>query len=554
MSRRRGSIAVAVDLAFVALLVAASVVTGFGGLIVYAVPTEPAGDGYGLDSLYVLEPPGADGATVPPPGSGGNPGAERRFVAGLEAIGATELHERGVTGEGVKVGVIGSGFDPRHPSIAGNVAARDRIDADASDAADETAHDTAVAEIVSRTAPGADLYLVEIGTEPTPERYAAAIEWLLANDVDVIVDSGSYFPPTMEGMDRITDAADNASAQGVVFVTSAGNYAERHWAGTDAGEGWASFASGIEANPLAGGDPVRGRVSLRLYWNSSADYDLYLYRHVRGGEDPVVAKSTRRQSRNDSLPASEAIDAAVPKGTYYVAVYARAGAANDTHTHLRLFSTRHSLGYATPEGSLVAPATSDRVIAVGAFDADGGATRAYSSRGASAGEVDVGAPDGVETAVAGRFYGTSAAAPFVAGTAALMEASAGDLSPEETRRILHETARASDGAKRIDALAAVEAASGAVRRPAEAYDATSDGNGTAASTAASDGNETTASTAASDESETAGANADANTADGAPENESARDSAKTTAERRASAGESAAPEHGTGCDGTAASG
>ncbi|WP_129116832.1 S8 family serine peptidase [Halegenticoccus tardaugens] len=447
MSRRRASVALVV-----AFAVALAAVPGLDGV---APQGRHAADW--IDLRDPFEPDRAEGSGANAD-SGPSDQRRERLAAGLDSIRATELHERGVTGDGAAVGVIGSGFAPEHWSIGENVTTHRRTGASA-DGSSETAHDTAVAEVVTRTAPDADLYLVSVGTEPAPGQYAEAVEWLVANDVDVIVDSGSYFPPTMEGMEEIADAADDAADEGVVFVTSAGNYADRHWAGSADDGGWVAFDSGVEANPLDGGAAVEGRVAIRLYWDSPADYDLYLYRHVPDRSDPVVAKSIRRQAENDSAPTSESIDVGVPRGTYYVAIHAHEGIANDAT--LRLFSAHQSLGYATPEGSFVAPATGESVIAVGAFDAESGAVRAYSSRGGTVGgaSVDIGAPDGVETAVSGRFYGTSAAAPFVAGTAALMTSNADDLSPAETRRILRRTADESHGTKRLDALAAVRAAS-----------------------------------------------------------------------------------------------
>lgn len=399
-----------------------------------------------------------------------------RSVDGVQAIRADEVQARGITGQGVRVGVIGSAFDADNEVIAGQVAAERRAHPVRQLRNARTAHDTAVAEVVSRTAPGADLYLAGVGSSPTPESYAEAVEWLLEHDVDVIVDSGSYFPPTTGGMNRISAVAENASERGVVFVTSAGNYANRHWAGVADGDEWVSFAPDSEANVLNEGKATRGRVSLRLYWNSTADYDLYLYRRTRGS-DPVVAKSVVRQRTGADASTAESIDVVVPKGVYYVGIYAHddtegaADAANETRTsgvadaretngtHLRLFSTHNTLTYATARGSMVAPATSDKVITVGAIDAKSGLIREYSSRGYGEDDVDIDAPDGVSTSATGQFYGTSAAAPYVAGTAALVESQNGELSPTEIERILERTARDTGSGYQIDALAAVEAAS-----------------------------------------------------------------------------------------------
>jgi len=405
------------------------------------------------------EPTAVDRNAAGPNRSSRPPTERAKLEAGLRTIRADEVHRRGITGEGVQVGVIGSGFDPAHDAVAADVAGHRRVGRGRPTTA-STAHDTAVAEVVTRTAPDADLYLAGVGTSPTPDEYAAALDWLLENEVDVVVDSGSYF--TADGRTgSITAAAERAADRGVVFVTSAGNYADRHWSGEvgDGGaNGWVSFAEGVEGNALADGAPTSGRVSIQLTWRGDADYDLYLYRVV-GGRKQVVSKSVRRQAGNASLPSAESIDARVPEGRYYVAVHGHDGNEGD---RLQLFSAHQTLNHTTASGSMVAPATSEEVIAVGAYDAKSGLIRRYSSRGVGARgtDVDVSAPDGYETDAAGKFRGTSAAAPYVAGTAALIESSGSDLSPAQVERILESTAREGGGVGRLDSMAAVQAVTG----------------------------------------------------------------------------------------------
>ncbi|MFC5367363.1 S8 family serine peptidase [Salinirubrum litoreum] len=400
--------------------------------------------------------------------------AERARNRGVGDIGATRVHDEGITGEGVRVGVIDGGFEAGHTAIDDHVVDARSFDRHDSEGRIVSTHGTAVAEVVSDTAPGSDLYLADVGETPSADSYAEAVDWLLANDVDVIVDSGSYFTDASGDTSPITTVAENASSQGVVFVTSAGNYGDRHWAGSgaladDSGtvaegsdaatdrSGWIAFDEHTEGNLLADGRPTRGEVSLRLRWSGEADYDLYLYRHLRNGNPRVVAKSVDRQAGNDSLANSESINVAVPRGTYYAAVYAHE--ANES-ARLRLFSIHQSLAHADARGSMVAPATSREVIAVGATGPNG-IPREYSSLGAGDIEVDLSAPDGVQTSAAGEFNGTSAAAPYVAGTAALLEARNPGLSPTQVEAILEQTA---DERRSVDAYAAVRAASIADRK------------------------------------------------------------------------------------------
>lgn len=372
---------------------------------------------------------------------------------GIDATDARSLHEQGVTGEGVKVGVIGSDFSADHRAIDSQVGAYRQFAGDDRLLADGSAHDTGVAEIVARTAPGSSLYLAGVGARATPRTYEAAVEWLVTNDVDVIVDSASYFPPNASGMDRMNAVASRASENGVVFVTSAGNYADRHWAGAvgaDAADRrWVDFANATRYNVLGDGE-IAGRSSLRLYWSGDADFDLYVYRNLPGPNDPVVAKSVDRQSGAGDH--AEAVDASLPSGDYYVAVHAHR--VNESTT-VDLFSANHDLALTTEEGSMVAPATAENVIAVGASNGVSGRPRAYSSTGPL---LDLSAPDGTQTIAAGDLYGSSASAPVVAGTAALMVSQNESLTPDEAERILKETATSSDGRLEVNVAGAVAAA------------------------------------------------------------------------------------------------
>jgi hypothetical protein len=381
-----------------------------------------------------------------------HPSSAGATAEALRTVRADAVHDRGLTGAGVSVGVIGQGFDAGG-AVTPHVAAERQV----GDPPRSTAHDTAVAEVVSETAPDADLYLAGVGRTPTPAEYAAAVEWLTARGADIIVDSGSYFPSVAADERRLTAAAERATDRGVVFVTSAGNYADRHWAGAGTAEGWVTFADDDAANALADGERLQGRVSVRLRWHTAADYDLYLYRRLPNGADRVVAKSVGDET-GPGLTV-ESIDVAVPRGRYYVGVYADDVATATskpaaTPGRVQVFAAHHRLEHTTAHGSMVAPATSDRVVAVGA--AANGEHLAYSSL-STTGSVDLTAPDSARTRADPTLAGTSAAAPYVAGTAALVEAAGRDPSPARVEAILERTA--DDEGATVDALAAVEAAS-----------------------------------------------------------------------------------------------
>jgi len=146
------------------------------------------------------------------------------------------------------------------------------------------------------------------------------------------------------------------------------------------------------------------------------------------------------------------------------------GPANATGTSLRLSSPTHALQYRTEEGSIVAPATAESVLAVGASDYASGAPEPFGSRGPTADGrrgVDVVAPDGFRAASRpDGFVGSSAAAPYVAGVAALVLDANPALDRDAVERVLEGSAidvgepgpDPAAGHGRVDAAAAVERA------------------------------------------------------------------------------------------------
>lgn len=359
----------------------------------------------------------------------GRPDDDPRVAGGVSVVRADALHRRGLTGENVSVGIIGSGFRPGDPEVAGSVAAYRTFDADSPD----WRHGTAVASVVADTAPGADLHLAAIGEATTRGEYADAVAWLQANDVDVILDAGSYFGESGDGTGDVASVAARA-ANDTLFVTTAGNYAQRHWAGIhDAsdGTGWVTFADGDQGNVLNGGDAFAGRVRVGLRWSGGPGvdgYDLYLLRE-QFGEDEVVAVA---EGGADGAPVAQ-LDATVPRGRYYVAV--RDGNATGV-THVDLFANRR-LHHRTPAGSVTAPGTADSVFVVGATH--NGSVAAYSSRGGSGSSVDAVAPASVSVAGLSDTNGTSYAAPYAAGIAALLYQRY-DMRPATTAAVLRESA------------------------------------------------------------------------------------------------------------------
>lgn len=341
--------------------------------------------------------------------------------AGVAAVGADRFHARNVTGENVTVGIIDSDFRVSHPDIASHVGAYRPFGQDG-----DWKHGTAVASVVADTAPDARLQLAAVGPTTSAAEYRDAIEWLRGNGADVIVDAGSYYGQPGDGSGEIAAIAERA-AEDVVFVTSAGNHASRYWTGNHSGGGYVSFAEDRQGNYLNGGEPMSGSVSVSLRWDgwpeTDTDYDLVLFRS-RSGKDEIVTRATGHDGRP-----FEYLHATVPEGRYYVSVVAAEPSAENVT--LELFANR-GVAYGSP-GVLTAPATADGVLAIGA--AHNGSVREYSVSGA-----DLVAPDAVAAESIAVQGGTSFAAPYAAGVAALVLSQNPDAAPRDIRALLRMTA------------------------------------------------------------------------------------------------------------------
>ncbi len=186
----------------------------------------------------------------------------------------------GLTGEGMKVGVIADGADAW-------TSARDTGDLPSSieinPNQESNGHEgTALMEIIHDIAPDAELAFSGIETSLG---MAQAILWL-ANDAfdgegaDVIVDDiGFWFQPYFED-GIIAQAAEDVVEGGTVYVTAAGNAADNHYEGqfSNNGDNFHAFDGSSDISmrlrvPLIG--------PLILQWNdewgaSDNDYDLYV--------------------------------------------------------------------------------------------------------------------------------------------------------------------------------------------------------------------------------------------------------------------------------------
>jgi PKD repeat protein/subtilisin family serine protease len=351
---------------------------------------------------------------------------------GVNLVGAAAFHAQGITGAGVKIAVIDVGFAGLSASQARGDLPYSVITRDFTGTGIDTglSHGTAVAEIVYDIAPGATLYLVKIANEVDLDN---AVTYCIGEGVHIIVHSLGWFNTNFyDGTGTLAQIVNRAASAGILWVQAAGNSGRRHYGPTftDANsDGWHDIDVTLTANA---GD----RILLYLTWDSwpqsADDYDLFLF-------DPagnLVASSTKTQAGAEQ-PTERIYTTATVSGTYRVRIQKASGAAK----RLALFSVYQDLSPFDAASSLVTPADVEAALSVAAIGWQNyttGPAEPYSSRGPTKDgrqKPDLSAPDNVTTGVSyyNPFPGTSAAAPHVAGVAALLKAENPGLSAADLR-------------------------------------------------------------------------------------------------------------------------
>lgn len=164
-------------------------------------------------------------------------------AAVADALGIGALHDRGITGAGVKIGVISTSFDnattPQLTTAAqdvasgalpgpGNPCGRERPVTVLSDNSPNDDEGRAMLQIVHAIAPSAELYfatadVTESSSVSSDQSTADAIDSMIAAGVDVIVDDIMEVFDTAFSEGLSAAAARRASEAGIAYVVLAGN-------------------------------------------------------------------------------------------------------------------------------------------------------------------------------------------------------------------------------------------------------------------------------------------------------------------------------------------
>lgn len=355
-----------------------------------------------------------------------------------------------LTGKGVRVGIISDSLTDLGTSVnSGDLpAALTIVNGQDGRAIDGVFNEgQAMAEIIHDLAPEAHL-LFHTGF-PTSLDFIAAVRALTDAGAQVIVDDLGFFNEPVFEDGPIAQAVIQAIQQGVVFVSAAGNDAQRHYQGTF--QAAASNTADPQVHDFGAGDTrlevriaANAVVAIFLQWPNpfdgsanTADYDLLL---VDAAGNTLAISNDNQLST--TAPPLEVLTFANTTGrtmTAGVVVRRVAGLALPFALH---FNTRGRVTVANhnvPSGSIFGHPCVREVVAVGAIDAnDAGfdSLETFSSQGPceiffpsreSRLKPDVVGADGVVTTLPDftPFFGTSAAAPHVAAVAALLIEAAG---------------------------------------------------------------------------------------------------------------------------------
>ncbi|MBA2381539.1 MAG: S8 family serine peptidase [Chloroflexi bacterium] len=370
---------------------------------------------------------------------------------------AAAWHAAGITGAGVKVGIIDffqrSVWDAAKtagevPAPSGTFCRSSGATCDVFGTASK--HGTAVAEIVHEMAPGAKIY---IATVLTTADLQLAINYFASQGVTVVTRSlTAEYDGKGDGTGPIDQVVGSAVAQGITWFNSAGNsagkvgsYVGSYWRGSWAdanANGWLDWSGTDElmSLPCIGGSRFTNGLRWSDWASNRTDYDLYLF----DDSGAVVQKESSTDDQQAGADPIERLSGAC-SDTDYLGVYRYAAGGGSGGDILEFQVNGSGLEHWQNAYSAAVPAAdsaSAGALAIGAIDPPAGTTIAvYSSQGPTNDgrtKPDISAAACVTsfTYSPSCFNGTSSASPVAAGAAALVKSAGLGSTPSQLKSYL----------------------------------------------------------------------------------------------------------------------
>ncbi len=406
----------------------------------------------------------------------------------------------GLTGQGIRIGVISDGVNGLFDSVTSDdISSGTNSSCDPngilqsavicqsfdSSGIDDGSEGTAMLEIIHDIAPGAQLYFANALTNYDfidAVNYLAAPEEEGGAGVDIIVDDLVFTGEPFYEDGPVADAVGAVVATaGVIYVTSAGNFAVGHVqeAFNDSdGDSYHNFQTGNDYHWVL--IPPDTTYNATLQWNDNFDNatnDLDLYVQLYDVSGNYLGRTYSINNNSGSHPYEYiAVNNTGSGYVYgYILVYRHGIGGTGLEFELMSYNAVDE-EYAHAEDSVFGHAALEGVLSVAAIDqADNGQdeTESFSSQGPAIvsgvqrSKPDIAAMDGVSITGNGDFltpfYGTSAAAPHAAACLGLLLQANSSLSPAEAIQIIKTTAvdvgssgyDYQAGYGRLDCLAAV---------------------------------------------------------------------------------------------------
>jgi hypothetical protein len=384
-----------------------------------------------------------------------------RAVAGqgVGASGATAWHTAGFTGANVKVAVIDGGFQGlQQRKNEGDIPAGAQLVDLCNGQVDATRHGTGVAEIVAEVAPGAQITMYCVGTEV---QLGQAKDQAKAAGAHIVSMSLAYFNTSRgdgTGGPGTPDAiVADARNSGILWVNSAGN----------AGAGEASNGPFTDANTdgfheWANGDPANrntvennAQVCGYLRWDAwpTTAQDFALEVRDPTNFTTLLVPPADNPQTGTQAPVEQTCYTNTTGAAREIAwVIRRVNATQPFPPRFDLNVFNQTLQYFSATSNIDIPATSPSAFAVGAACWQSERLENYSSKGPTIdGRIkpDISAQSVVSSGAygpwqacpvnedgQGGFNGTSAAAPHMAGAAALVKGQNMAFTPAQLQAFL----------------------------------------------------------------------------------------------------------------------